>query len=347
MKTKRQKQKTFFKATIIVFASYWFLLFFFGLPIPRGTRVCADYSTYYKNLRGIYYISVEHALSLIEYGHWGYLMNVDQATFAVLDDNWAKDKNQVWYQDRIVKAADAASFAVDKSGLPKDKHHVFVYDADMCNFRPSKCNMDVATAEYFVFNKDGQDWTWIRDRNHVYYDETKLDVDRNTFAPLGRTYWWTDRDFIYMDQWNSALNKCELIRVDSLQSPIDTLNAGCHYLRNGRHIIHLGRVIDEGAEVERFAEGGADKCIVNDKLFENGTWILKDSLRVPEAEFYFYGHIAADKNRVFFCRKPLNDIDAATFRQRDDETFEDRNFIYTIKENVWREEYPFDRKRKP
>ena len=54
MKTKRQKQKTFFKATIIVFASYWFLLFFFGLPIPRGTRVCADYSTYYKNLRGIY-----------------------------------------------------------------------------------------------------------------------------------------------------------------------------------------------------------------------------------------------------------------------------------------------------
>ena len=82
-------------------------------------------------------------------------------------------------------------------------------------------------------------------------------------------------------------------------------------------------------------------------MIENGTWILKDSLRVPEAEFYFYGHIAADKNRVFFCRKPLNDIDAATFRQRDYETFEDRNFIYTIKENVWREVYPFDRKRKP
>lgn len=67
-----------------------------------------------------------------------------------MDNNWGKDKNYVWYQDKIVKTADATSFNVDKSGLPKDKRHVFVYDVDMRNFRPSKCNMDVATAEHFV-----------------------------------------------------------------------------------------------------------------------------------------------------------------------------------------------------
>ena len=42
----------------------------------------------------------------------------------------------------------------------------------------------------------------------------------------------------------------------------------------------------------------------------------------------------------------LGNIDAASFHQIDDEIFEDKYYIYTIKENVWREEYPFERKRK-
>ncbi|MBQ7823681.1 MAG: DKNYY domain-containing protein [Bacteroidaceae bacterium] len=346
MKIKKQRCKIFFKSIIIAIVFYWFISFFFGFPIPRGTRVCADYSTYYENWRGIYYISVGNVLNLINFGHWGYLEDVDKETFIILDDNWAKDKNHVWYQDKTIKTADVASFDVDKSGLPKDKNHVYVYDVDMHTFRPSKCNMDVATAEHFIFKNDGQDWTWIRDRNFVYYDETKLDVDRNSFAPLGKTYWWTDKDYVYIDSWNSSLKKCELIKVDSLQSPVDTLNVGSYYLRNGRNIIHLGSVIARDIEVYRFEEVGLGKCIINDMLFENGERILKDSLNVPEAKFYFYGHIAADKNHVFYSRKQLNDIDAASFRQIDDKIFEDKYYIYIIKENVWREEYPFNRKRK-
>ena len=30
-----------------------------------------------------------------------------------------------------------------------------------------------------------------------------------------------------------------------------------------------------------------------------------------------------------------------------DLSFEDKSFIYAIKENAWNEEYPFDKKRKP
>lgn len=314
------------------------------MPFPRGKRICSDYSTYYENWRGIYYISVEHVLNLINFGHWGYLKDVSKETFIILDDNWAKDKKHVWYQDKIIETADAVSFSVDKSGLPKDKDHVFVYD--MSSFRPSNCNIDVASAEYFVYNEDGQDWTWIRDKDFVYHDETKLDVDRNTFAPLGKTFWWTDRDYVYMDSWNSSLNKWEVIKVDSLQSPIDTLNAGSHYLRNGRNIIYLANVIARDIEVYRFEEVGLGKCIVNDMLFNNGNRILKDSLNVSEAKFYFHGHIAIDKKHVFYHQKQLNDIDAASFRQIDDEIFEDKYCIYTIKENVWKEEYPFERKRK-
>lgn len=55
--------------------------------------------------------------------------------------------------------------------------------------------------------------------------------------------------------------------------------------------------------------------------------------------FYFY--------TTFRCYKILlDDIDASTFRQIDDDTFEDKDYIYTIKENAWKEEYPFDKKKK-
>lgn len=70
----------------------WVYIIFFGLPFPRGKRICSDYSTYYENWRGIYYISVEHVLNLINFGHWGYLKDVSKETFIILDDNWARIK---------------------------------------------------------------------------------------------------------------------------------------------------------------------------------------------------------------------------------------------------------------
>lgn len=62
--------------------------------------------------------------------------------------------------------------------------------------------------------------------------------------------------------------------------------------------------------------------------------------------FYFYGHIAVDNDNVFYAHNRLDDIDAATFRQIDNNTFEDKDFIYTIKERAWGEDYPFVKKKK-
>lgn len=339
-------QKRIFRVTAAVVLSYWLLLLAFGMPVPRGTRCDDRYCTYYRNVRGIYYISVEHPLALINYGRWDYLSDVDKATFTVLDEGWAKDRKSVWCEDKRVASADVASFHIDKSGLPKDKNHVYVYDADTYSTRPTRCGIDVRTAEYFVRKHDGYDRAWMRDKDSVYFDETKVDVDRNTFAPLGNSYWWTDKDCVYRDGWDNASRKHTLIRVDSLRSPLDTLGAGCPYLRNGRNIIYHGCVVAEGIDVERFEEIGINKCVVNDRLFYNGERILEDSLDVPEARFYFYGHIAADKHRVFYGRRQLDGIDAASFHQVSDGVFEDKDFRYTIKENSWREKFPFNREKK-
>ena len=86
-------------------------------------------TNYYKNIRGIFYITVDNRLALINHGRFGYLKHVDTKSFHILSGEWAKDK-----------------------------HHVFVPvlygHGDM--MRPTSCGIDVKTAEYFV--KESHGW---------------------------------------------------------------------------------------------------------------------------------------------------------------------------------------------
>ena len=73
---KRQGTNTLSKIVIVIATLiflYFCMLLFFGFPIPRGSKIDSNYYTYYKNIFGIYYISVEHAPALINHGSWGYL----------------------------------------------------------------------------------------------------------------------------------------------------------------------------------------------------------------------------------------------------------------------------------
>ena len=54
----------------------------------------------------------------------------------------------------------------------------------------------------------------------------------------------------------------------------------------------------------------------------------------------------SDITSIHIYCKLLDDIDASTFRQIDNGTFEDKDYIYTIKEKAWGEEYPFVKKKK-
>ena len=94
---------------------------FFCLPIPRGSKINSKYYTYYKNIFGIYYISVEHSPILITHGEWGYLKDADMETFRILDKSWAKDSNHVWYGSVLITNVDAKTFKINASGIPLDK----------------------------------------------------------------------------------------------------------------------------------------------------------------------------------------------------------------------------------
>lgn len=314
------------------------------LPILNGPRVNDQYGTYRRNLRGIYYISVDNPLQLIEVGTYGYLHGVDAKSFVVLADNWAKDRYHVWNGSEMISEADAASFHIDGSGLAKDKNSVFIPDA--YTYRPMRADIDVATAAYFIRKGEGQYGFWIRDKDKVWFEETEVQVDRNTFRSLGNSNWWIDRNWVYTSYWDPDAGHNVLVTVDTLHAPLDILEAGSSYLRNGRNIIYLSQVVVRGIDVHRFEGVGVGKCVVNDMLLKDGKQILKGVLDVSRARFYFYGHIVTDGRHVFYANTLLRDVDAATFHQTGEKTYEDRNFIYTLKENTWQEQYPFNKKRK-
>lgn len=323
---------------------YVLTLLFMGFPIPRGSKVDKDYHTYYKNIRGIYYISVESSLALINHGHWAYLKDVDESSFTVLDGNWAKDATHVWFEDHLIENADANTFHINAGEVAVDKNNVYIRDFsdDGTYIRPSRSGIDAETAEYFVYRMDSRQDEWMRDKDFVYHNDQRTDVDRNSFRIIGED-WFIDKDYLYKTLYNNQTRQWDLHCIDSLQSPIE---AGYLYFRNGKNIIYGDSIIVRNIDVQRFEEIGVGKYLVNDMLFLYGEPFLKDSLDVKNATFYFYGHIAADNDNVFYIHNRLDDIDAATFRQIDNNIFEDRNFIYTIKERAWGEDYPFDKKKK-
>ena len=97
------------KTLLTIIILYVLLIVFGGFPIRRGSRVNSDQYTYYRNFLGIYYISVEDAPVLFNHGRWGYLDDVDEKSFQVLSEGWAKDVNHVWYRDKIIKNVDVKS----------------------------------------------------------------------------------------------------------------------------------------------------------------------------------------------------------------------------------------------
>ncbi len=320
--------------------------FFSIFPLPRGTKVNRDYYTYYENVNGIYYISVKNSLELLEHGSWSYLEDADKETFTVLNSEWAKDARHVWRWDEMVENADAESFHINKGGVPVDRYHVYVndygLDADRHAAIPSESGIDAESAEYFVTRLGHTESEWMRDKNHVYFYDRKVDVDRNSFRFL-EDQWFVDRHNLYIRTYDKE-RACHALKwIDSLQIPIES---GYNYLRNGRNIIYHDTVILRDIDVRCFKEIGCNKYRINDTLFYNGTPYLKDSVDVACARFYLHGNLITDGKSVFYMDKRLDDIDAATFRQINDDKYEDRNFIYTMKPRSWQEEYPFEKKRK-
>lgn len=207
---------------------------FFIIAIDRGHKIEGrNGSNYYKNIKGIRYDSNYSPIpdNLRTTGSSGYLKGVDEASFVVLGEMYAKDCKHVWFQSYLMQGVDVASFDVDKSGLAKDKNWVYV------GLERLNVKMDVESAEFFIRQEEywhGMEWSFIRDCNHVYYRGTKTYADRNTFRPLRNDY-YIDKDSIYY-----ALDS--LHTIDALHDKPENLEYHYGCIKNGNTIIR-GRMV--------------------------------------------------------------------------------------------------------
>lgn len=124
-------------------------ILYMGPPFPWGHKVDSRYDTYYKNHKGIYYISNWNFAMWLNSLHWEYLKDVDEKSFVVVDEAWAKDSSHVWHHDKLIGSADAESFHVNQTGVPVDRYNVFKIED--WTYVHSKSGIDPSTAEYFVY----------------------------------------------------------------------------------------------------------------------------------------------------------------------------------------------------
>jgi len=291
--------------------------------ISCGDQIDPKSKGYYENIKGIYFSPENNWFEL----GMNYINGVDAETFTVLDYSFAKDKNHVYIGANILKGADATSFYVDASGLPKDKLHVFVYDPEISKYRPARCRIDMKSAEMPFQKNNGQDWIWLRDKDNIYLREKRLNVDRNTFRSFGD--WYIDKDKIYFVVWNSEAKTEELLTVDSIQTPIDTI-PNSYYLRNGRNMIYLTKVILQNIDITTVRRLGIFDCIVNDMLLIDGKVSLKDTVDINTLQVVEEGVYYKDRNHVYYDDNILEGIDATSFRQTGDFSYEDKNGRYEI-----------------
>ena len=156
-----------------------------------GKSINPDIEEYRINNKGVFYTS---DTDLLQERDMYYLEGANADSMVVLSKEFAKDNKHVWNDFRLVKDVDVATFTVSKTGVPKDKEHVYYlcfFDKERgSRYVPVSRSIDVATAEYFI-EGDVRSWSeydedWIRDSRHVFYNGCMLrGIDVETFKKIG------------------------------------------------------------------------------------------------------------------------------------------------------------------
>jgi len=166
------------------------------LLFPYFSQSCSDKiekieGNYYKQGDNILYAeNGEDQFSYFFNGHKGILNGADIKTFKYLSNNYAKDKNQVYYLSFNVENADNQSFEVIGGNFAKDKNNIFAK-------REQIKNIDINTfSRLGEFNNDETGLNvfsdyYVRDKNNIFFlHEIVKDADLATFKP----YQWNAMD---------------------------------------------------------------------------------------------------------------------------------------------------------
>ena len=153
---------------------------------------------YYKDKNNIYY-DLDNNLSAIK--------NADLATFEVLNSPYsssiyfAKDKNNVYYQNKKIDGLVADGFEQIQSNFIKDRNGIYKFEEDE---NEKSLKITPINAKIDFKNLKELDWKYFGDDKNIYYfdenDFKKLDnADVNSFKRIEYTSFFKDKNNVYYD----------------------------------------------------------------------------------------------------------------------------------------------------
>ena len=249
-------------------------------------------------------------------GNWfelgGPEFEADIASFKVLSEEYAKDKNQVYYRGVKQTHVDAQSFSVAQS-IPKDKSHV--YSNNDAGY-PYKLEI-IVDADPQSFTYLYNSFKWGKDKQYYFMNSKKIQVDYNSFKIINLNLYY-DKDSIYIEHFEGIYNKDStytptyhgLKAIEKTSGEIEKINE--YYAKSEYNLYYCDVSIGGGVG---YKKNKLTKAISTIKVITPVTVVVNDSLIIFQGSPY-----------------PVIDVDVSSFRllSQDSYYFIDKNHIYYL-----------------
>jgi len=276
---------------------WWHPDYEYNIEFPRLNQNC-----FYKTKTAIFYL---HKNPYGEVANPCLIEKVDFSSFEILSHYYAKDKNHVYCQHRIVEHANIASFEVINENLAKDDHYIF--------FNGYMVDCDKASFEV-IQEEPNLSKIIAKDKNSIFTD--KLTLFGNNGLRTGN------------DRTLSAISKSDpsSFQIFSKLWAKDNKQVYFHY--------EPYRKADAKSFEFLFSDSHDEWAKDHQFLFNgNGKRIVKN---IDGAHFKMLNKFwGKDKKSVFNFKTGgiRSSIDVDTFRITDDKgSAEDKNFVYVYRD---------------
>lgn len=283
-----------------------------------------------------YYNGNKSTIQYSPMGNWFELgnakMDADVASFEVLDSDYGKDKDKIFFKSIDVSSeVDYATFRA-KERFAYDQDHVYVaYDHLPYGLRedisPTKTLMVIEGADPVSF--ENIDYDWNKDDKTYFYNYQAVQVDRASFEILNEAA-SKDKYTVYFHRKNDIVASSAIIDVAS----VEAINE--HYIAD-KDLLYSYNYLAEDSEkaMTTFPVRDAETIMVlehNYMLIDDG--VYHDNKLMPMADRATFRiwkdtYYAADKNHAYYSEKPIEGADVETFHVFSYQAYtKDNNNVY-------------------
>ncbi|MBK8289621.1 MAG: DKNYY domain-containing protein [Flammeovirgaceae bacterium] len=322
---------------LILFGSAWIVKYY---VIRLGEAVDKEVSKSY------YFHAIKKKIVYAPMSNWfelGYTeLDADPTSFKVLAEEFGKDKNSIFWKG-VKQPVDFSSFYVDEN-IPKDNQHVYTKNSTTDLLTIIK-GADPATYKRFDTGVDTWDRYWFRDYKHYFYEDTKLEVDYQSFKRINNTL-AVDTNFVYAiintQTENGLTNRGVIKKVGRMAGVIKVINSSYAFIGNTvilsnwknefnsiafDKIESLAVLDDRNITINKilihdgkiFPDVDVESLVLLDRdYFKDKTSAYCDGQLIPNAQASSFELVSDDYSRdsenVFFKTTQLSGVVAKDFR---------------------------------